>query len=74
MPTIAVTDIFKQCHLDLLLKDILGAMGDMSESAGTLWRFAPMADPQVAEWHSRDLDSRIMSRETAAVRDWKQHT
>ena len=36
-----------------------------------IWRFAPMADPLVEEWHSRDLDSCISAREAAAVRDWK---
>ena len=36
-----------------------------------LWRFAPMADPLVEEWHSRDLDSRITPRELAAVQDWQ---
>lgn len=49
-------------------------MGDISDSPGTLWRFAPMADPLVEEWHSRDLDSRISRREVAAVEDWKQNT
>ncbi len=37
-----------------------------------LWRFAPMADPTVAEWHSRDLDSRVSPREWAAVSEWKE--
>jgi hypothetical protein len=36
-----------------------------------VWRFAPMADPLVSEWHSRDLDSRISLREVAAVEDWQ---
>ncbi len=30
-----------------------------------------MADPLVEEWHCRDLDSRITSRELAAVEDWR---
>ena len=30
-----------------------------------------MADPLVAEWHCRDLDSRISSRELAAVNKWR---
>ena len=30
-----------------------------------------MADPLVAEWHCRDLDSRISSRELAAVNNWR---
>ena len=36
-----------------------------------VWRFAPMADPLVEEWHCRDLDSRITPRELAAVQDWQ---
>lgn len=39
-----------------------------------LWRFAPMSDPLVSEWHSRDLDSRVNEREVAAVKDWLQNT
>jgi hypothetical protein len=35
-----------------------------------LWRFAPMADAFVEEWHSRDLDSTILQREVDAVNDW----
>ena len=27
-----------------------------------LWRYVPMADPSVDEWHSRDLDSRVSER------------
>jgi len=37
-----------------------------------LWRFAPMADEYVAEWHSRDLDATILEREVAAVQEWKK--
>ena len=36
-----------------------------------VWRFAPMADPLVSEWHCRDLDSRISPRELSAVEDWQ---
>ncbi len=38
-----------------------------------IWRFSPMADPLVEEFHSRDLDSLIMRREVAAVNDWKEN-
>jgi len=38
-----------------------------------VWRFAPMADPLVSEWHSRDLDSSISAREVAAVIDWRDN-
>ena len=37
---------------------------------GMLWRFAPMADILVTEFHSRDLDSRPTKREWAAVDMW----
>ena len=38
-----------------------------------LWRFAPMADPLVAEFHSRDLGSSATTAaevECAAVKEW----
>ena len=35
------------------------------------WRFAPMADPYVEEWHSRDLDAIMIQREVDAVNEWK---
>ena len=34
------------------------------------WRFFPTLDPQVDLYISRDLDSRISSRETSAVTEW----
>ena len=37
-----------------------------------LWRFAPLADDFVLEWHSRDLDAHILPREVAAVDEWKK--
>ena len=37
---------------------------------GMLWRFSPIADPLVTEFHSRDLDSRPTGREWAAVEEW----
>ena len=39
-----------------------------------LWRFIPMIDPTVAVMASRDLDSRLTSRETAAVNQWLEET
>ena len=39
---------------------------------GMLWRFAPMADEYVSEWHSRDLDATILEREVLAVQEWKK--
>ena len=37
-----------------------------------LWRFAPMSDAFVDEWHSRDLDATILQREVDAVDAWKK--
>ena len=56
-----------------LIKNLLlfeESYSDISSYYGMLWRFAPMADPLVKEWHSRDLGSRISEREVAAVVDW----
>jgi len=39
---------------------------------GLFERFRPMFDPMVDLWISRDLDSRITSREVSAVNDWIQ--
>ena len=36
----------------------------------TMWRFLPVRDPQVEVLLSRDLDSRLSSREAAAVAEW----
>ena len=44
---------------------------ELSKKFGMVWRFAPMADPLVSEWHCRDLDSRISERELAAVKNWQ---
>jgi len=43
---------------------------DLPKAFGMIWRFIPMADDLVSEWHSRDLDSRISQRESDAVNDW----
>ena len=43
---------------------------DISKSFGMVWRFAPMADSFVREWHSRDLDSKLNLRERSAVDEW----
>ena len=44
--------------------------GDISKIFAMNWRFFPTLDPQVDAFLSRDLDSRINSREKAAVDDW----
>ena len=36
-----------------------------------VWRFAPLVDPLVSEWHSRDMDSPVFQREVDAVQDWR---
>ena len=50
---------------------LLDQFPELPKKFGMVWRFAPMADPLVEEWHSRDLDSRISHREVSAVNDWK---
>jgi hypothetical protein len=40
-------------NIDLEIAFCSGTFGDISTSLGKLWRFAPMADPLVEEWHSR---------------------
>lgn len=37
---------------------------------GLFWRFDPIMDPAVEVFISRDLDSRLNPRESAAVREW----
>ncbi len=53
-------------------RNFLGVLGDVSSSFGMFWRFSPMADPLVEEWHSRDLDSRVGRREAEAVREFRE--
>ena len=36
-----------------------GGLVDVSGHLGLVWRYLPMADPLVKEWHARDLDSRL---------------
>eukprot|EP00095_Tigriopus_kingsejongensis_P001170 maker-scaffold415_size178368-snap-gene-0.26 protein:Tk01170 transcript:maker-scaffold415_size178368-snap-gene-0.26-mRNA-1 annotation:"hypothetical protein DAPPUDRAFT_96285" len=61
------------CHsdsLDLCHVHSIDQYPGINNMFGMLWRFAPLADPTVSEFHSRDLDSRISEREVAAVKDW----
>ena len=44
----------------------------LEASNGMMWRFAPMSDDFVLEWHSRDLDATVIPREVAAVNEWKK--
>jgi len=55
---------------DLCSVRSLPRYGDISSMFGMVWRFLPMADPYVDIMVSRDLDSRLSSREVAAVNDW----
>ena len=43
---------------------------NLHNSVGQVWRFAPLVDPLVSEFHSRDLDSIVSQREVAAVNEW----
>lgn len=45
---------------------------NLESAFGMMWRFAPMADKYVLEWHSRDLDAVMLEREVAAVHEWKE--
>ena len=49
---------------------VVESYSDISSYYGMLWRYAPMADPLVIEWHSRDLGSQITEREVSAVAEW----
>lgn len=59
-------------NFDLCDVNSIGRYPDLASLFGMIWRFAPMADPLVDEWHCRDLDSRISPREVAAVNEWVQ--
>ena len=37
----------------------------------TIWRFLPLVDPLVDEFHSRDLDSQCSQREFDAVQEFQ---
>ena len=39
-----------------------------------IWRFLPVLDPSVSVMVSRDLDSRISSREQAVVTEWLEQS
>eukprot|EP00094_Tigriopus_californicus_P005387 TCALIF_05194-PA protein Name:"Protein of unknown function" AED:0.17 eAED:0.19 QI:35/0.33/0/1/0/0/4/0/319 len=44
----------------------------LNEKFGMLWRYIPLLDPLVSEFHARDLDSRFLNREVQSVRDWQR--
>ena len=57
-------------ELDLCAVDSLSELPDLPSVFGMLWRFIPVLDPSVSVMVSRDLDSRLTSREQAAVEEW----
>ncbi len=61
---------FQQSSFKILSDSFPDSIPRLSESFGMLWRFAPMADPLVEEFHSRDLDMIVTQREVDAVSDW----
>ena len=67
------------CHLacsepnmDLCNVRRLPILSDISEIFPMIWRFLPMLDLQVDVMMSRDLDSVINERESAAVTQWME--
>ena len=63
------------CHestIDLCYVKKLPVLMDISEVFPMMWRFMPMLDLQVDIMMSRDLDSIINKRESAAVAEWIQ--
>ena len=57
-------------NVNYLCCAVINNSSSLSTIYGNLWRFAPIVDPLVVEWHSRDLDSRLSEREASAVQDW----
>ena len=63
------------CHestIDLCYVKKLPILMDISEMFPMMWRFMPMLDLHVDVLMSRDLDSIINKRESAAVAEWIQ--
>ena len=56
--------------LDICYVRRLPSTLDISRVFAMIWRFFPVVDPQVDVYVSRDLDSRLNERETAAVGEW----
>ena len=57
-------------HIDLCYVQSIPALGNVSQVFPMNWRFLPMLDPQVSHMVSRDLDSLVNDRESAAVNEW----
>ena len=60
----------KNPKIDLCYVRNLPTAGDVHKIFAMNWRFLPILDPQVSHYVSRDLDSRLNPRETAAVKEW----
>ena len=60
----------KDSSIDVCNIRKLPILGDAKEIFPTIWRFLPMLDLQVNAMMSRDLDSIINERESAAVSQW----
>ena len=60
----------KDSSIDLCNIRKLPILSDAREIFPTIWRFLPMLDLQVDAMMSRDLDSIINERESAAVLQW----
>lgn len=56
--------------LDLCYVRNIPSSGDIHKIFAMNWRFFPTLDPQVDAYISRDLDSRLNSREAGAVSAW----
>ena len=59
-------------YLDICPALSLPLFGNTTSVYPLIWRFLPAIDPQVDTFFSRDLDSRISSREAAAVKQFLQ--
>ena len=66
--------IFRPYYISIFFFLSIDQYPTLQLSVGQVWRFAPMVDPLVSEFHSRDLDSIISHREFAAVNDWLSNT
>ena len=57
-------------EIDLCDADRIPTLGNISSLFPPIWRFLPLLDAQVDVFVSRDLDSRVNSREVAAVQEF----
>lgn len=59
------------CNVTRIAED--RGLGGSRKLFGMTWRFLPLLDTFVDRFMSRDCDSVIFPRETAAVREWSSH-